>query len=125
MGRRRRRPRAAATPSASIESLAADFRTARQKSLAGKEDRLKVLRQYARRRPSGQIVRCRPSQRAVATDDPFELHSFGKVIFDTEEAAIAADIALQQLGYPHRVPYPCRRSRHGHHHLHTPKGNHG
>lgn len=80
-----------------------------------------IITRYARLQKNGKPVRCRPSRYDVATDDPTLLHSWRKVVFDTEEAALACAVELrEELGDdgPRHV-YECRRSRHGHVHLTT------
>lgn len=78
-----------------------------------------IIVKYARLRTNGRPIKCVPSQEAIAWDDPLDLHSWGKVVFDSEEAAQACVDELRAV-LGDDVPafvYPCRRSRHGHVHL--------
>lgn len=78
-----------------------------------------IVTRYARLQTNGKPVRCRPSRYDVAQDDPTLLHSWWKVVFDTEEAALACVVELRdELGDDGpRYVYECRRSRTGHVHL--------
>lgn len=81
-----------------------------------------MLRRHARlTRGSNEVVLCSPSQKDQQADDPLVRHSLLKVIFDDAASADTAARELQQLGYSRLEPYPCERSRTGHHHLRTPR----
>lgn len=87
--------------------------------------RLTVLLRFAVLTSSGRPVLCLPSPyreqpetRGAGCD--------GKVVFGTREAAESAGRELARLpgGRPMEA-YPCRRSRHGHHHLATDRARLG
>lgn len=69
--------------------------------------RVAVMIRYARLSSTGKTMTCGPQYGAR------------KVIFDTEEAAIAAAAELRTLGARPQEAYPCGRSKRGHYHLTT------
>lgn len=76
-----------------------------------------IIRRYARHR-NGRLVKCTASAAEVERDDPRELTSIGKYIYDTETAARACANDLRTVcGFGRLYVYPCRRSKHGHVHL--------
>lgn len=79
--------------------------------------RMGILKSYARAGSGSNLVRCTPSPKAT------DRRSAGKFIFDSEEEAIAAAVALEQLGGRAMDFYVCHRStRRQHMHLTTRKG---
>lgn len=80
-----------------------------------RDRRRAVVRRYARCRGNGKPILCTPSSWAAI--DERERHSDGKVIYDTLALAVAAEREFRQMGAAPQWPYPCPRSRHGHHHL--------
>lgn len=82
-----------------------------------------VVVKHARLQANGRPITCQPSQWDVRRDDPRDLHSWGKVVFDDEDAARACANELREVlrdETPSYV-YPCRRSQHGHVHLTSEK----
>lgn len=78
------------------------------------DKRRAVLDRYARHGTDGKLILCMPSPWAEHERDR---HSAGKVIYDSLGLAQAAEREFRQMGAARQYPYPCSRSRHGHHHL--------
>lgn len=77
-----------------------------------------IIRKYARPHPDGRrLMKCTPSRIEVARDDPLDLRSVGKYIYDTPELAEACARELRDAGHGPSYVYPCHRSKHGHVHL--------
>lgn len=83
--------------------------------------RREVIAKYARCGPSGRPVFCMPSQAELSgeIDRKQSEAGDGKIIYPDWGAAANAARELEALGEVPQRPYPCRRSRHGHHHLTT------
>lgn len=79
----------------------------------------KIIKKYARIRPSGYVIKCTPSQDELSGVAERRAHKGGdyKVIYDTREAADACGKELESVGLDPQRPYPCTRSRKGHWHL--------
>lgn len=78
-----------------------------------------IIARYARLQTNGKPVRCEPSRSAVERDDPKDLHSYKKVVFDTTQLALDCARELRTVfgDATARYVYSCRRSRTGHVHL--------
>jgi hypothetical protein len=78
-----------------------------------------IVVKHARLQTNGRPVTCRPSQWDIYRDDPLDLHSWGKVIFDDEDAARACATELRTVLHDETpsYTYECRRSQLGHVHL--------
>lgn len=115
MPRKKTRGRGAAP----LRSLAAIARQIGEKAEARKrEERRKIIERYARKKPDGSPMLCKPSKQEKAEGST---HSELKIIYDTETDARKAARELRKLGARPMAPYPCPRSRHGHLHLRTIK----
>lgn len=67
-----------------------------------------VLQRFARISRSGKPVIC------GAAGTPRGNH---KIVYDTVEQAVAAELELRRITGVQEYPYPCARSTHGHVHL--------
>lgn len=76
------------------------------------EDRMRVIRKYARPNHRGRPMRCMPSP-----FDAEEQELQQKFVYDSEEIALQCAAELRTLGGPRLWVYPCHRSKHGHVHL--------
>lgn len=84
-----------------------------------------MLERYARKDEDGAVIRCRPTyrERRRYLIDGVPTASGYKVIYDSEEDALAASAELHALGSRPTEPYTCHRSTNrGHLHLRTVSG---
>jgi len=81
-----------------------------------REARDEIIRKYARLYPSGKTMLC---QRSMKEEALGVTRLVGKIIFDTEEAALACAEELRGLydGEGPKYTYECHRSKRGHVHL--------
>jgi hypothetical protein len=80
------------------------------------EQRRAIIRRHARVR-GRKVVFCGVSNLEKEGRNTFHPQPNGKVIYDDRESAEAAAQELLALTGVAFRPYPCPRSRHGHHHL--------
>lgn len=81
-------------------------------------ERRKILERYARKLPNGKPMLCKPPRKELLAG---EVPGAFKVIYNNAKDAGDAARELSRLGAPPMTPYPCPRSKHGHHHLKTIK----
>lgn len=84
-----------------------------------RHERRKVIVTYARLRPNGKPMFCRPSRLELEGAIPRRQgeRTDGKVIYDSRQNAEAAGREMEKLGADPLRSFACNRSRNGHFHL--------
>lgn len=84
---------------------------------------MSAIRRHARRLDGCHLAHCRPLESEIRHGFP-SLGATGKVIYDTEAAALACARDLLALNQERQVPYECSRVLDGDRHWHLQSAHH-